>query len=140
MADRLEALTACLNAARAWRGSRGYPFEPQAAAALCAAIDAVDAVGDEAVAVGDAVVLHRCRRATGTCAAAWAGGQCQDCHAYVPPGDDTVTTTALFWCAAPECWRQNDTAGMYCHQHSPAASLPQVRRRDAVFGGGDDGP
>ena len=90
--SRDEALTAVLNAARAWRGSRGHTFEPQAAAALCAAIDAVDAVGDA-----------------------------------------TVTTTALFWCAEPSCWRQNDTAGMYCHQHSPAAQWPQVRRRDPVF-------
>ncbi len=48
-------------------------------------------------------------------------------------GDATVTTTALFWCAEPSCWRQNDTAGMYCHQHSPAAQWPQVRRRDPVL-------
>ncbi len=48
-------------------------------------------------------------------------------------GDDTVTTTALFWCAEPSCWRQNDTAGMYCYQHSREGQAPQVRRRDAVF-------
>ncbi len=44
-------------------------------------------------------------------------------------GDDTVTTTALFWCAEPSCWRQNDTAGMYCYQHSREAALPSLRRR-----------
>ncbi len=92
--SRDEALVAVLNAARALRAEhreRGWAGV-NVVAQLFAAVDAVDAVGD-----------------------------------------DTVTTTATFWCAAPECWRVNDTAGMYCHQHSPAAQWPQVRRRDAVF-------
>ncbi len=53
-------------------------------------------------------------------------------------GDATVTTTALFWCAHPECWRQNDTAGMYCYQHSAQAALPSLRRRDAALEVQDD--
>ena len=50
-------------------------------------------------------------------------------------GAQEVTTTALFWCAAPECFRVNDTAGVYCYQCSELAKADQVRAvmRDDVF-------
>lgn len=48
-------------------------------------------------------------------------------------GDAPIPTTTMYWCAHPECWRQNDTAGIYCYQHSRVAALPSLRRRDAAF-------
>ncbi len=81
-------------------------------------------------------------------------------------GDDTVTTTAEFWCLDAECpntvprpgaycathrpgpdqgrcsveycWRQPDLPGGTCYQHSAAAALPSLRRRAPELSGGDD--
>ncbi len=62
-------------------------------------------------------------------------------HAAIDAVDavgDLPFSPDLFWCAQPECWRQNDTAGMYCYQHSREAALPSLRRRDAALEVSDD--
>jgi hypothetical protein len=41
--------------------------------------------------------------------------------------------------ADPDCWRTPDTADGTCFAHSPLAAAPQVRRRDRLFAGGEDG-
>lgn len=138
MADRLDALTAIANAARAIRQTGMVDVRLDALYGALAALDAVgEAPGDVA---WDQPVPRLSERDGDTAPDAPYGAQDAICAVPATKTDDYTMRgadgrPARYWCRTPSCWRQNDTAGAYCYQCSAQAVAPSVRvvRRDPVF-------